>query len=285
MDETETMIDDEKRDSQSDAQSSSVGLYVYCIAEAGPATSITADSMPLPIEDDSRLELIVVGSLAAVASGVPLAMYGEESFNENLTDASWTAVRAMRHERVVEHFAKRTAVVPLRFGTVYLNRTRVEEMLDTKTSDLLAIIERIRGCEEWGVNVFSDRQKLLDGVIDLSPRLRELSEQAQKASPGQAYLLQKKVEGLRSEEARVELGRILEEVEANLSRKAKASKRLRMLKVETTETGDLKGKFAFLIERSKFDDFRDEAERIAQGINKAGIRLELTGPWPVYNFT
>jgi hypothetical protein len=279
------MIDGEKRDSETSAELSSVGLYVYCIAEAGPATSITADSMPPPIEDDSRLELIVVGDLAAVASGVPLSMYGEASFNENLTDASWTAIRAMRHERVVEHFAKRTAVVPLRFGTVYLNRNRVEEMLDAKASDLREIIERIRGCEEWGVNVFSDRQKLLEAVAELSPRLRDLSEQAQKASPGQAYLLQKKVEGLRTDEARVELARILEEVEAKLSRKAKAVERLRMLKVETTESGDLKAKFAFLIERSKFDDFRDEAESTAQEINKAGIRLELTGPWPVYNFT
>ena len=266
-------------------EDSQTGLYLYCIAESGPATSIIADSLPPPIEDDSRLELIVVGNLAAVASGVPLSMYGEDSFNDNLTDASWTAIRAMRHERVVEHFAKRTAVVPLRFGTVYLNRIRVEEMLDTKTSDLLPIIERIRGCEEWGVNVFSDRQKLLDAVAELSPRLRDLSEQAQKASPGQAYLLQKKVEGLRTDEARVELGRIVEDVEAKLSAKAKDATRLRMLKVETTESGDLKAKFAFLIERSKFDDFRDEAESIAHGINKAGIRLELTGPWPVYNFT
>jgi hypothetical protein len=35
----------------------------------------------------------------------------------------------MRHEQVVEHFASRTSVVPLRFGTIYLDRAGIEQML------------------------------------------------------------------------------------------------------------------------------------------------------------
>lgn len=279
------MTDEGQRASQNNGGPSGVALYLYCIAETGPAASITAESLPPAIEESSDLELITVNDLVAVASRVPLSMYGEDSLNENLTDASWTALRAMRHQRVVEHFAKRTGVVPLRFGTVYLASAGVEEMLASKATDLQEIIKRIRGCEEWGVNVFSDRQKLLDAVAELSPKLRDLSEQAQKSSPGQAYLLQKKVEGLRTDEARVELARIIDDIEARLSRTTKGAKRLRMLKVEATETGDLKAKFAFLVDQASFDSFRNEAERVAQDLNKAGIRLELTGPWPAYNFT
>lgn len=279
------MSDEGQRASQNNGGPSGVALYLYCIAETGPAASITAESLPPAIEESSPLELITVNDLVAVASRVPLSMYGEDRLNENLTDASWTALRAMRHQRVVEHFAKRTGVVPLRFGTVYLASAGVEEMLASKATDLQEIIERIRGCEEWGVNVFSDRQKLLDAVAELSPKLRDLSEQAQKSSPGQAYLLKKKVESLRTDEARVELARIIDDIEAKLSGTTKGAKRLRMLKVEATETGDLKAKFAFLVEQASFDSFRSEAERVAQDLNKAGIRLELTGPWPAYNFT
>jgi hypothetical protein len=194
-------------------------------------------------------------------------------------------MRAMRHERVVEHFAKKATVVPLRFGTIYLEQDGIERMLAGSRSELQEIITRVRGCEEWGVNVFSDRQKLLDAIIELSPRLRDLSRQIQNASPGQAYLLQKKVAGLRNDEARAEVNRLVDEVEAKLSLKTKAGKRLRMLKVESTENGDLKAKFAFLVDRVAFDKFRDEAEKLANEINNAGFRLELTGPWPVYNFT
>ena len=260
-------------------------LYVYCIAETVPAKAIFAESLPSAIEDHAGLELITAEDFAAVTSRVPLSMYGEDSLNENLSDASWTAMRAMRHERVVEHFAKRTTVVPLRFGTIYLERNGIEHMLVDTRSELKEIITRVRGCEEWGVNVFSDRQKLLDAIVQLSPRLRELSQQVQNASPGQAYLLQKKVAGLRTDEARVEVIRLVDEVEERLTLKTKAGKRLRMLKVEATENGDLKAKFAFLVEKANFDNFRDEAENLATEMNNAGVRLELTGPWPVYNFT
>jgi Gas vesicle synthesis protein GvpL/GvpF len=279
------MNEQEQQPTASDSHSAGEALYVYCIAETVAARKIAAETTPSAIEDDNDLELLDIGEVAAVTSKVPLSMYGEESLNQNLNDPSWTALRAMRHERVVEHFAKRTSVVPLRFGTIYLSRDGVKQMLSDKRLELREILDRVRDCEEWGVNLFSDRDKLLEAITDLSPRLRDLSEQAQTASPGQAYLLQKKVQGLRSDEARAELARIIDDVEAKLGKKTKGTKRLRVLKVEATESGELKAKFAFLVDRSRFDDFRREAERIAENVNKAGIRLELTGPWPAYNFT
>ena len=280
----ELLMSDAQRGSQEKTGPSGTGLYVYCIAETDAAKAIATESLPAAIEEDASLELIVVDDFAAVTSQVPLSMYGEESLEDNLNEAAWTAVRAMRHERVVEYFAKRTGAVPLRFGTIYLERDGVERMLSEKSDELKEILQRIGGSEEWGVNVFSDREKLSNAVTELSPKLRDLTEQARNTSPGQAYLLQKKIEGLRTDESRNELVRIVDEIEARLSRKAKAGKRLRVLKVEATESGELKAKFAFLVQKTSFDDFRDEAEKIAKEFDKIGIRLELTGPWPTYNF-
>jgi Gas vesicle synthesis protein GvpL/GvpF len=260
------------------------GFYVYCIADTGAAQAIAANDLPSPIEENAGIEMIAQGDLTAVTSAVSLSSYGEEGLAEHLGDAAWTAVRAMRHERVVEHFARRTSVVPLRFGTIYLERASVEQMLSERGTELKTIIERIRDREEWGVNVFCDRIKLIDAIDDLSPRLRKLSEEARKASPGQSYLLQKKLEGLKADEARKELGRMIDEIESKLSGEVDGTKRLRVLKVEATESGELKAKFAFLVQRSKFDRFRAEAERLATEVHDTGIRLELTGPWPAYNF-
>ena len=270
---------------QHSSTSGSEALYVYCIAETAPAKKLVAEGTPAALEDDRGLQVVDAGEFSAVTSHVPLSMYGEESLNEKLNDPSWTAMRAMRHERVVEHFAKRTSVVPLRFGTIYLTRDGVKQMLSERTPELKSIIDRVRDCDVWGVNLFSGREKLLEATTDLSPRLRELSEQVESTSPGQAYLLQKKMHGLRADEAKTVLARIIDNVEEKLSSKTKSAKRLRVLKVEATESGELKAKFAFLVERSHFDDFRSEAERVAQDWNKAGVRLELTGPWPPYNFT
>ena len=78
--------------------------------------------------------------------------------------------------------------------------------------------------------------------------------------------------------------RIVDQIEETLKSQTDDARRLRILKVETTEHGELKAKFAFLVKRAAFEEFRDAAERLAQEHQSAGVRLELTGPWPVYNF-
>ncbi len=261
------------------------GYYVYCIAESPAAQQLDVASFPAAIEDKAKLEWVTANDLAALSSAVPLDAYGEEALAEHLSDATWTAVRAMRHETVVEYVAKRTSVVPLRFGTIYLERSSIERMLNDKGRELAQIIERLRGREEWGVNVYSDRATLLASITSVSPRLRELTRQAETASPGQSYLMQKKIESLRVDEARSALNEIVDRIEEMLSAQADDAKRLRILKVEATEHGELKGKFAFLVNRSGFEEFRAAAERLAEENLAAGVRLELTGPWPAYNFS
>ena len=261
------------------------GYYVYCIAESVAAGQLDAESFPAAIEESAELEWIVANDLAALASTVPLEDYGEEVLSEHLSDATWTAVRAMRHETVVEYVAKRVSVVPLRFGTIYLERAGVERMLAERGRDLSGMIERLRGREEWGVNVYADRTTLLASITSLSPRLRELAQQAEAASPGQSYLMQKKIEALRVDEVHATLNGIIDQIEKTLSEQAEDARRLRILKVETTGHGELKAKFAFLVKRSEFEEFRAAAERVAEENLSAGVRLELTGPWPAYNFT
>lgn len=263
---------------------SELAFYVYCIAESAAAAQLPAASLPMAIEEDSAIEWIRVNTLAALVSRVSLATYNEENLAEHLTDATWTAIRAMRHETVVEYVAKRASVVPLRFGTIYLERERIEKILTDKSRGLEEIIEQLRGREEWGVNVFSDRAALLSTITSVSPVLREMVERAQQASPGQSYLMQKKIDALKVDEARTAVNNIVNQIEERLKAQSDDAKRLRILKVETTEHGELKAKFAFLVKRSGFEEFRDAAERLAQEHQAAGVRIELTGPWPVYNF-
>jgi hypothetical protein len=259
-------------------------FYVYCIGEARKLSELMREAMPSAIEDEGGLELIEEGGLAAVSSRVALDDYNEAALQANLADATWTALRAMRHERVVDYFARRASVVPLRFGTIYLERARVLKMLRERGEELRSVIERLRGREEWGVNVFCDRKALLESIVEFSPRLRELNEQAANASPGQAYLMRKKMEAMRSDEARAEVKRTVAHIEQELRASSEGAASLRVLKDEAGELGELAGKLAFLVERERFAEFRGKAERLAQETDGLGFRLELTGPWPAYNF-
>ena len=217
-------------------------------------------------------------------STVPLGAYGEGALDERLSDATWTATRALRHERVAEHFARRAAVVPLRFGAIYLRREGVEQMLAGRAAQFRAVLARLEGREEWGLNVYVERARLREEVTRVSARLREMAERADASTPGQAYLLRKKIEGLRDEEARAETRRVAREVEETLAAVCDGAARLRVLNDEATEQGELAARLAFLVPSEGFDAFRAAAERLADRHTPLGFRFELTGPWPAYNF-
>src|ERR1044072_1181940 len=124
------------------------GLYVYYVGESAALAPLFGAELPEAIEDDYELEAVETAGLAAVVSAVPLDVYGEAALDRQLSDATWTATRALRHERVAEHFARRTAVVPLRFGAIYLKREGVEQMLAERAAQFRAVLVRLEGREE-----------------------------------------------------------------------------------------------------------------------------------------
>ena len=260
------------------------GFYVYCVGGRESLAPLFDAELPEAIEEGAGLEAVEAGGLAAVVSAVPLDVYGEGALAERLSDAAWTATRALRHERVAEHFARRAAVVPLRFGAIYLRREGVASMVEGRAAQFRAVLARLEGREEWGLNVYVERARLREEVTRLSPRLREMAERADASTPGQSYLLRKKIEGLRDEESRAETRRVAREVEETLAEACDAVARLRVLKDEADEQGELAARLAFLVPSEGFDDFRAAAERLADRYTPLGFRFELTGPWPAYNF-
>lgn len=259
-------------------------LYVYCVGARDELARLFGGGLPDAMEGGRDIELVGREDLAAVACGVPLADYGEGALESRLADATWTATRALRHERAVEHFARRATVVPLRFGTIYLSRENVARMLEERAGQLRAALARLAGREEWGLNVYAERATLREQVASLSERLREMEAGAASSPPGRAYLLRKKIDALRDEEARSETRRAAAAVESELSEACDGAARLRVLKDEAGEHGELAARLAFLVRREGFEEFRAAAERLAERYAPLGFRFELTGPWPAYNF-
>jgi hypothetical protein len=259
-------------------------LYVYCVGEHIDLRKLFEGELPGAVEN-APVELIAAGDLAAVVSAVPLKDYGEKPLQARLADPAWVAVRAMRHQEVIEHFAARATVVPLRFGTIYLRSDSINALISDRQAQLRSIIEHLRGCEEWGINVFRNWDTLMKEIVSLSSRLREISERAAEAGPGQSYLLRKQINTLSAEEARIETSRIVSEIKSELAAASKDATSLDLLKRETGEHGEVVAKLAFLVARSRFDNFRKVAEHLAERQAKSGFRLEMTGPWPAYNFS
>ncbi|HYN86812.1 MAG TPA: GvpL/GvpF family gas vesicle protein [Pyrinomonadaceae bacterium] len=273
-------------DEAGDRRAQGAALYVYCLGEREQLSALfEEESLPASVEEGAALELVEAAHLAAVVSSVPLSDYGEGAIEARLADPAWTAARALSHQQAVEFFARVADVVPLRFGTIYLTRERVAAMLEENADALGAVVERLRGREEWGVNVYADRDALKEKIVEASERLRGMAQQAEAAAPGQAYLLRKKIESLRADESRAEMKRVASEVETELGAAAEGAARLRVFKDESSERGEaVAAKLAFLVARGRFEEFREAAESLAARRAPHGFRFELTGPWPAYNF-
>src|SRR5579871_5679932 len=159
-------------------------LYMYAIGRAGELRKLLkSENVPSGVAAGAGLSLIAEGDLAAAVSKVPLNRFGEGQFEENLKDPLWAAETVMRHEKVAEFLARKSTVVPLRFGVMYSTPERIRAMLKTRAAILGTALERLAGREEWAVNVFVDKKILHQQMSELSPRLAEMQKRVQGASP------------------------------------------------------------------------------------------------------
>jgi hypothetical protein len=261
-------------------------LYMYAIGrQDGLRKLLTTAELPRGVDPDSQAALITEGDLAAVVSEVPLNRFGEGQFEENLRDPMWAADTVMRHEKLTEFLSTKATVVPLRFGVMYSTPERIRAMLNARAPHLRQVLQSLESREEWSVNIFVDKNKLHAQMAELSPRLAEMQKRVQGAGPGRAYLLEKKLDTLRVAESKSESKRVVQAIREVLEAESAARKDLPVREVEAKQTPSMAGKLSFLIDRTNLKAFRRAAEKLAKQYGAYGFSLELTGPWPPYNFS
>ena len=258
------------------------GTYVYCVLESAGG-QIMPDSAPEGLEVGHRLELVSFADLVAVVSAVPLSHYGEKAIDANLANTSWAATRAMRHEQVVEFFAARGPLIPLRFGTIYIDRNSIERMLSSRAAEFRSVMKSLRGKQEWGVLIYCDQTALVTNSVSKHAEIRPLLERAAAASPGQSYLLAKQIEALKAKTARQEISaaifRMKQALDASSERSVSGPRERRR-----NEHGELIARLSFLVQVRRFARFQATAERLAKAYLSSGFHIELVGPMPPYSF-
>jgi len=256
---------------------------VYCILESTDLQEML-DRAPEGLESGQKLEIVSSAGLVAVVSAVPLSQYGEAALEANLTDAGWAATRVMRHEQVVEHFASRLTVIPLRFGTIYIDKKSIGQMLANQAAEFNSVIARLRGSQDCGVFIYCDHSRLIDNVASNSSAIQPLIDRAGSAPPGQQYLLSKQIEGLKAKEARDEISAAVVRIRETLDAVSEQSVSSPRPERRRTERGDLIARLSFLVQTSRFDRFTAAAECLAQAHLSSGFHIELVGPLPPYSF-
>jgi len=245
------------------------GWYVYGFAA-------DADSLEHAAADAGPIRLVRHDGLVAIVGEVPLDEFGEHELADHLNDPAWLEEKARRHENVLQAFAARTAVVPLRFGSIHGELDEVRRLLESRQSQLHGTIDRVRGRVEIGVKAWVDTARLADTLRG--------EEGASSSGTGREYLQRRRQEQRRLDEVRERCAELAAEAHGRLLSVAVEGVQNRPHPPELTGRPEmmlLNG--AYLVPAA---DTALEAEvgRLAAEHGPFGVTYELTGPWPPHNF-
>jgi hypothetical protein len=214
-----------------------------------------------------------VENLGVIVGLLPVDGFGVADWERNATNVSWLGQVARRHHAVLQHAAASSDVVPLRLPSLYGNLESLADTLRMAGDRLEQALRRIRGKLEWSVKVYRSAKE-------------EDRPASGEAVSGRDYLLTRSRDlGARStvREQLAEQVRQIHEAFGQASAEygrnqpqdpALSGRREQML---------LNG--AYLVSRNGESRFQGLAAEIAGGSLASGLVIEVTGPWPAYNFT
>jgi hypothetical protein len=248
--------------------------YLYGVTRAA--------SSPLPAEingvDASHpVEMVVANGLAAVTSAVDAREFSEAALVQNVEDVEWITRKALAHESVLERLVSAGwTLVPFRFGTIYSERAQVESFLADRSTELSDALAMVEGRIELGLRATLE----LARAAELARTGREAEE---GRSTGAAYLRRREVELRRDAEAEQNALRRAREIHSALEARSAAAQVNPLRAREEDGVLPLLNS-AYLVDRSEERGFRALAASLAEDARDVAVRVELTGPWPPYNF-
>ena len=227
------------------------GWYLYGVVPGGAAPP--------------GVSILEQGEVAGLVRPVSLAEYDEATLPERLADPVWLEAEIRGHESVLQAALAEGPVLPCRFCTVYRDEHELRRFLAERGPVLAAALERLRGRVELGVKGFE------------AGAARE--SQALQAETGRAYLEARR----RERQAREELAARRDEIARELhGRLLAAAEDGVLLDLQRRE---LSGRDAVMVFNGSYlVADRERFEGVLARAEPDGVELELTGPWPPYNF-
>lgn len=237
----------------------------------GVVPSDAAVELPPAGIDGAAVELVQTAGLAALVSRLDAARYGEDVWREHAEDPDWLAGFATQHQAVLGAVAGACDVLPFRIPGMYEDEPTLTSVLETERELLRRGLEAVHGHVEWGVQVFlTGKPEAEDAPRPRSGRdyLRTRSEQA-GARDRAAEERRRRVLGGYGTIADASTHSV-----ANPPQDPALSKRKEPMLLNS----------AHLVPRRAEAAFFAVLEEVQRDLGGAGMVVEVSGPWPPYNF-
>ena len=254
-------------------------VYVYAIVPAAE------QSVPPEGLDDSAVAFERDGVLGALVSSLPGAEYSAANVEARTADIDWLGPRAAAHDRVVTWASDRGPAVPLPMFSLYRDTDSVRAMLRERRADLERVLASVARGREYTLRMYRDDEALRAALPALRPEFAARADAIRSASPGQQYLLQRKLDA-ESKDALKGLGR---EVASEVFDALRALAVDAVREPPPRRAGDpaqvpLALNASFLVARDRYEEFRAVLTTIMSRFDTKGFRFDFTGPWPAYHF-
>lgn len=255
-------------------------LYVYGLVREGAGVA----GLPAGL-DDAAVELRTAGAFSALVSRLARDEYAGDAVERNSGTVPWLSPRAMAHDRVLTWAQEHGGVIPLPMFSLFSSERALTTALERQATTLRDAFQRVSGADEFGVRVHRRDDRMMAVVDELDPALAALRAAAAAATPGQRYLIERKVAeqgkgAVRAAAQRMAQG-IFERLQG-LSRQAVTRPLTPDAGREADATLVLNG--AFLVDRAGVAAFRAAVGDIVRTHEPRGLTLDFTGPWPPYHF-
>ena len=256
-------------------------VYVYGVA----AESLDLSDAP-PGVDDTRVVAVEDDALAALCSFVAARNYTGEPIESRAGDVEWVGPRATAHDSVLTWASDRVEVVPFTMFTLFSGPDAVRSMLRERRDSLSDALARVRGASEYTLRVFQSNERMDDRALaGSSPRIAELERLAAEATPGQRYLLERKLEKARRDEQSRARASVAADVASTLAAHSASVVRSPLPASLESDAGVRAVLDAsFLVKREDVDELRSALGALVAQYEPRGFRFEFTGPWPAYHF-
>ena len=247
--------------------------YVYCVAKSKKEPSLAKAPKPLAGAAKPRL-LDAGGGYRVVVSSAPLARYGAEEIDKRLRDIDWVAARAAEHDAMVEHFLAEAVVVPMKLFTLFSTDERAIEHVTKMKKALERVVDRIDGCDEWGLRILFDEAEAI--------RVAAAEARGKRPTSGTGFLERKKSQ---QDLRRTLTTHAADEVNALYTRIGKIARKAARRSAPNRElAGRVLLDAVFLVPRGAVKKLKGEVAGTAEGLAAQGFHVTLSGPWPAYSF-
>lgn len=256
--------------------------YVYGIV----SSEMPEATLPVGL-DDTGVAIERHDRIAALVSVLDGERYAPAALETSSGDVEWLSPRAVAHDRVLTWASDHGAVVPLPMFSLFSGQQAVRTMLHERSSQLASTLASVARGREYALRVYRVDAELLAAAASLSPRLGEMAQTAASASPGQRYLLERKLDGEKKAELRSLSQRIVEEIVGELRPHTLQSMRSpipRAADADTATRGTMVLNAAFLVAPNQFDALQRALTSLVARHAAHGFRFDFTGPWPPYHF-